>query len=38
VFDDVGDVEDGAVVGGISALVDMKKCPPALLLAFGSHK
>ena len=26
------------LLGGISALVDMKKCPPALLFAFGSHK
>ncbi len=26
------------LLGGILALVDMKKCPPALLLAFGLHK
>ena len=26
------------LLGGISALVDMKKCPTAWLLAFGSHR
>jgi hypothetical protein len=36
VFDNVDNVEDGAIVLGICALVDKKKYPPARLRAFGS--